>query len=80
MPLNIPRALESLQDQGIFSAADDILDNLGLPSVMLAAADDDLENFDQVQHVLVNLAFGRLAEIEEVQQLDLETRRPAGGS
>jgi hypothetical protein len=37
-----------------------------------AAADDGVEDLDQVQHVLVDLAAGRLAQVEEVEQLDLE--------
>src|SRR4051794_32116783 len=72
VPLDVAGALEPLEDQRILQPADDVLHDLRLLPVPLAAADDRVENFDQVQHVLVNLAARRAAEVEEVDELHLE--------
>ena len=69
MGLNVAGALEALEDERILQAADDVFDDFGLLGVALAAADDCVEDFDEVEHVLVDLAPGGAAEVEEVEQL-----------
>src|SRR5690242_16393885 len=72
MSLNLTRAVETLEDQAVLQPADDLLHDARLLVVAVPTADDRVEDLDQVQHVLVNLAARRSAEVEKVEQLDLE--------
>ena len=72
VPLDVAGRLETGKDEGVLQAADDVLDHPGLIRVMLPAADERVENHDEVEHVLSDLALGGLAEVEEVEEFDLE--------
>src|SRR4051812_14137421 len=72
MPLDVTRALEPFQDQRVLLAADDVLHHLRLLAVVLSPADDRVEDLDQVEDVLANLVAAGAAEVEEVEELDLE--------
>src|SRR5437660_784234 len=72
VPLDVARALEAVEDQRILQAADQVLDDLRLHLVLRPPADERVEDLDQVQHVLMDLVAGGAAEVEEVEQLDLE--------
>ena len=72
MPLNVPRTGKPLKDQRILLAADNVLDHFRLAGICRSSADQREKYFDQVQNVLVDLGSARLAEVEEIEQLDLE--------
>ena len=72
MSLDVPRALESLEDQRVLLPPDDVLHDLRLFAVVLSPADDGVEDLDQVEDVLADLVAAGAAEVEEVEELDLE--------
>jgi hypothetical protein len=70
--LDVAGGLEAGEDEGILEASNDVFNNLGLLGVGRAAADGGVEDLDEVEDVFVDLGAGRTAEIEEVEQLDVE--------
>ncbi len=72
MSLDVAGALEAGEDERVLESPDDVLHDLGLPRIPLASADDGVEDLDQVQDVLVDLASTRSAQVEEVEELELE--------
>src|SRR5579871_3530360 len=72
MGLDVAGALETGEDERVFSTADDVFYDPGLLRVEGSATDEGMEDLDQVQDVFVDLAFGGLSEVEEVEKLDLE--------
>src|SRR2546430_1114153 len=72
MPLDVAGALEAFEDQRVLLAADDVLHDLRLPRVGGAATHDAVKDLDQVQNVLVDLGAAGFAQVEEIEQLDVE--------
>jgi hypothetical protein len=58
MALNVPGALEAGQDESVLQAADDVLDGLGLAAVLVPAADEGMEDLDEIEHVLADFSPG----------------------
>lgn len=64
--LDVAGGVEALEDEGVFEAADDVFDDFGLFGVGVSAADDGVEDHDEVEDVFVDFEFGGAAEVEEV--------------
>lgn len=72
MALDIAGALEAVEDEGVFEAADDVFDNFGLAGVMFAAADNGVKDFDEVEDVFLDFGPGGAAEVEEIEEFDFK--------
>ena len=78
MVLNIAGGVKALEDEGVFEAADDVFDDGGLSFVVGPAADEGVEDHDEVEDVSLDLGACGFAQVKEVD--DADVKADAGAS